>query len=72
MTQTQNDLILKHLKEKKKITSWEAIEKYRCTRLSARILDLRQDGHNIETIRKTVKKKTFAEYKLHNSEANET
>ena len=72
MTQTQNNMILEHLKEHGTINPLQALELYGSFRLSARILDLRKDGHNIETTRKTVKKKTFAEYKLHNSEANET
>lgn len=43
----QNQKILNHLKEHKKITSYEAFEKYRITRLSARIHDLREQGYNI-------------------------
>ena len=43
----QNQKILNHLKEHKKITSYEAFKKYRITRLSARIHDLREQGHNI-------------------------
>ena len=62
MTLSQNDLILAHLKEHKTINPLQALELYGSFRLSARILDLRKDGHNIETTRKTVKKKTFAEY----------
>ena len=37
----QIDLIRKHLKEQGKLTSWEAITKYRITRLSAIIYTLR-------------------------------
>lgn len=44
---SQNQKILNHLKEHKKITSIEAFEKYRITRLSARIYDLREQGHKI-------------------------
>ena len=43
----QNELIKKHLKEKGTITSMEAFELYGCTRLSARIFNLRQSGMNI-------------------------
>ena len=43
----QNELIKKHLKEKGTITSMEAFELYGCTRLSARIFNLRQEGMNI-------------------------
>lgn len=42
------NLILKHLEKYGKITSWEAITKYHCTRLSAVIFDLRKK-HNIIT-----------------------
>ena len=60
---TQNSRILEHLKEYGTINPLQALELYGSFRLSARILDLKQDGHNIETIRKKVKKKTFAEYR---------
>lgn len=39
MTKTQ--AVLNHLKANKTITSWEAIEKYRATRLSSIIFNLR-------------------------------
>lgn len=44
---TQKALILKHLQQFKSITSWEAIEFYGATRLSAIIHLLRQEGHLI-------------------------
>lgn len=47
---TQTDIILIHLKEHNGITSWEAIKEYGCTRLSARIHELRKRG--IEIINK--------------------
>ena len=61
---TQNDKILFHLKKKKKINPIEALNDYGCFRLSARILDLRKEGHNIKTNFVTNKKtnKTYAEY----------
>lgn len=37
------DKILNHLQTYGKITSWEAITKYRCTRLSQYILILRKE-----------------------------
>ena len=68
MTQltTQTQQVLNTLIEQKTITSWEAIQKFRCTRLSAVIYNLRQDGHDIRTHRKTNEKngKSFAEYRL--------
>lgn len=44
---SQNDTILTHLQAFGRITSLEAIKKYGITRLSARIYDLREAGHNI-------------------------
>lgn len=41
------EIILKHLLDHGSITSLEAIEKYKCTRLSQYILLLRKDGYNI-------------------------
>ena len=58
MTQltTQTQQVLNTLIEQKTITSWEAIQKFRCTRLSAVIYNLRQDGYDIRTLRKTNEK----------------
>lgn len=52
---SQKEKVLLHLLEYKKITSWEAIKKYRATRLSAIIFDLKDDGHliNSKVIRQT-------------------
>lgn len=44
----QNMLVLKHLQKKSGITSWDAIENYGITRLSARIYDLRNNGFDIQ------------------------
>lgn len=41
------EIILEHLQAHGSITSLEAIEKYKCTRLSQYILLLRKDGYNI-------------------------
>jgi hypothetical protein len=51
---TQNELILKHLKEYGGITSLEAIQEYGITRLSARIYDLRKEGYSISADKKKV------------------
>ena len=50
----QTDAVLWHLQNKGHITSWEAIKEYGATRLSAIIFNLRQRGHNIESIPRTV------------------
>tara|TARA_Y100001951_G_scaffold7597_1_gene4825 strand:- start:260 stop:484 length:225 start_codon:yes stop_codon:yes gene_type:complete len=64
MSQTQENQILNHLIKHKFITSWEAIQEYRITRLSARIYELREKGYQILTKNITENGKTFAEYSL--------
>ena len=49
----QMTAIKEHLVKKKTITSMQAIELYGCTRLSAKIFDLRQAGWEIDSIPKT-------------------
>ena len=46
---TQEKAVFKHLQQFGSITSWEAIQEYGATRLSALILILRRKGYNIET-----------------------
>lgn len=41
------ELVRKHLLKRKKITSWEAIEKFRATRLSDIIWKMRCRGYSI-------------------------
>ena len=64
MQNTQENQILNHLKQHKFITSWEATQEYRITRLSARIYELREKGYQIITKNITENGKTFAEYSL--------
>lgn len=45
----KSKLVLEHLKEYGSITSWEAIEKYGATRLSAIIYNIRKN-HNVQSI----------------------
>ena len=47
--ENKTKLVLKHLQEKKSITSWEAIQQYRAIRLSAIIFRLKERGHSITT-----------------------
>ena len=48
------------------ISSWEAIRMFRCTRLAARISDLKHEGYRIETTMETsdLNGKRFARYFL--------
>lgn len=47
MTKTQK--VLNHLRENGSITSWEAIQQYGATRLSAIIFNLRKKGIEIKS-----------------------
>jgi len=61
--QSKKDLVLQHL-QSRPITSMEAIELYRNTRLADSVFVLRKEGHNITT--KTIKTEngSYAEYRL--------
>ena len=65
----QHDAVLWHLNEHKSISSWEAIKEYGVTRLSSVIFNLKDEGYDIETEKKTTKNRfgnsvTYAIYKL--------
>ena len=49
----QNEAILEHLKTNGSITPIDALMLFGCFRLGARIYDLREQGHEIETKRVT-------------------
>ncbi len=49
MDYKQNELILAHLRDVGGITQQEAAQRYGCTRLGARIYDLRHQGHDIRS-----------------------
>lgn len=48
--ETQDLIVLNHLKQHRHITSWEAITKYHITRLSAKIYNLREQGYHINSV----------------------
>ncbi len=65
---TQNDEILKHMRENGSITPLEAIG-FGCMRLASRISDLRRRGYNITSEWVVVKKRSgrtcrFKKYRL--------
>jgi len=69
---SQVEKVLNHLIRFGEITSWEAIQTYRITRLSDKILLLRRKGYNIHTIEsshinKEGIKTEFATYKFFNN-----
>ena len=46
---TQSDQILNHLRSGKHLTAIEALNRFGCLRLAARIGDLKRDGHDIKS-----------------------
>ncbi len=56
--------ILVHMKHHGSITPLEALKRYNCLRLAARIDNLRNRGHNIETDIIKRKGKRYAKYRL--------
>jgi biotin operon repressor len=63
MNPTQKELIRRHL-IRQPISPLEALEKYGCFRLAARIAELREDGLDIETVHTKKNGKHFATYRL--------
>ena len=61
----QLEQIKSHLFTYGSITSLEAFQKYFCTRLAARILELRNKGYNIESQWQTKPDKRWVSYVLH-------
>ena len=63
MKASHKELIEEYLNSGRTLTAVEALDKFGCFRLAARISDLRRDGINIATDTVTQKGKTFARYK---------
>lgn len=63
-TKSQAELILEHLRQGNTITPIEALQKFGCFRLGARIWDLKDAGHNIITETEESEGKRYAKYKL--------
>ena len=64
---SQNKMVLDHLESGKGLTSMGAISLFKITRLSARIKDLRDQGHDIQSEMKSSSDSSFgkhAEYTL--------
>jgi len=61
---SQEKQILKDLEKGKRITALDAFKKYKCLRLAARILEIKNAGYNVD--KNMVKKngKTFGSYYL--------
>lgn len=70
---TKTNKIKEHLQTKGSITSWEAIQLYKATRLSAIIFNLRKQGFLIEdiwqeSINKDGEKSRYVRYELDESQ----
>lgn len=64
-TTSQSAMILRDLKRGKTVTALDALRRYGCLRLSGRIYDLRQDGHQItKTMVEVGEGKRVARYRL--------
>jgi hypothetical protein len=61
---TQNQQILSALKHGETLTPMDALDRFGCFRLAARVLDLKHQGHDIQTRYITQGNKTFVEYSL--------
>ena len=61
---SQEQQILKHLQAGNKLTSLGALKLFQSWRLSGRIKNLRDQGHNIHTEMITINNKRIAEYSL--------
>ena len=64
MKTTQNTHILKALKDGARLTPMDALKRFGCFRLGARIADLHKAGHDIKTRIVHKDGKNFAEYYL--------
>jgi hypothetical protein len=56
--------ILQYLKQGRSLTPADALHKFGCFRLAARVDDLRKAGHDVKTVIIEVNGKRFAEYRL--------
>jgi hypothetical protein len=61
---TQTEQIRAHLLSGRDITPLEALDQYGCFRLAARVSDIREEGHDIETIIEERNGKRYARYRL--------
>ncbi len=62
--QSQNKQILAHLKKGNKITPLQALNKFDCFRLAARMANLKDAGHKIDSKMITRNNKRFKQYWL--------
>ena len=61
---TQQTRILNHLRSGKTLTALEALERFGCFRLAARVSDLKQEGFDIRSARVQINGKRVAKYRM--------
>ena len=61
---SQQDKIIDYLATGRSITPLQALSRFGCMRLGARIWQLKREGHRIQTDMVTRKGKTVASYRL--------
>jgi hypothetical protein len=61
---SQNGKILEHLKRGRSITPLEALQRFGCLRLAARVQNLKDEGHVIDREWETDGTKRWAKYRL--------
>ena len=61
---SQANEILQYMKQGHSLTPAEALHKFGCFRLAARVDELRKHGHDVKTVIVEVNGKRFAEYRL--------
>jgi len=60
---TQTEQIFKHLSEGKRLTALEALDRFGCFRLGARVYDLKKQGYDVKRrMVETVSGRWVAEY----------
>jgi hypothetical protein len=62
--ESQNKAILRHMKAGKSITPLDALLKFGCMRLAARIYELKEAGHIIKDIRVKIRGSYVKRYSL--------
>ena len=66
----QVDAIRSFLLEGHSLTPIDALERFGCFRLAARIDDLRQEGLDIETVKERRNGKSYARYRLRDKQGS--
>jgi hypothetical protein len=61
---TQTEQIRAHLLSGRDITPLEALDRYGCFRLAARVSDLRAEGLDVQTVTEEHNGKRYARYRL--------